>query len=215
MQIIDIKTEQFLLVIVEDTDKQKWYLVKRSNGESGWVFGKFVSILSDSNQKMAVISDADGYTNLRSVIGTNNFIVKRILSNEKFLVIPSNEKWWKVETQDNNSGYIFHNRVDILDTNFYVTCVTVTDTETQALKEVKKLENQGYAASHLWIPNYASLTGAKKYLVYIGPQTSQGQCEIATEKYRQVEPKAYGLMVAQKNKRVEIRGKDDIKITDL
>lgn len=203
------------LAIVEDTDKQKWYQVQRSNGELGWVFGKFVSVLSNPNQKMAVISDADGYTNLRSGKGTNSSIVKRILSNEKFLVIPSNEKWWKVETQDNNSGYIFHNRVDILDTTFYVTCVTVTDTETQALKEVKKLENQGYAASHLWIPNYASLSGAKKYLVYIGPQTSQSQCEIATEKYRQVDPKAYGLMVAQKNKRVEIRGRDDIKITDL
>lgn len=200
------------LAIVEDTDKQKWYQVQRSNGELGWVFGKFVSVLSNPKQKMAVISDADGYTNLRSEKGTKSSIVKRILSNEKFLVIPSNEKWWKVETQDNNSGYIFHNRVDILDTTFYVTCVTVTNTETQALKEVKKLENQGYAASHLWIPNYASLSGAKKYLVYIGPQTSQSQCEIATEKYRQVDPKAYGLMVAQKNKRVEIRGKGYIKV---
>lgn len=81
------------LAIVEDTDKQKWYQVKRSNGESGWVFGKFVSVLSDSNQKMAVISDADGYTNLRSGKGTSSSIVKRVLSNEKFLVIPSNEKW--------------------------------------------------------------------------------------------------------------------------
>ena len=162
--------------------------------------------------EIAVISDVDGFTNLREGKGTNYRIVKKIYSNEKFTVYPSSEKWWKGRTNDGTVGYIFHNRVDLLNREFYIINVTATKTETQALAEERKLKNKGYKAGHLWIPNYKSLSGAKLYSVYIGPFSTQKECENADEKYRKINKNAYGLLVSQKNKRVEIRGINKIKV---
>lgn len=167
-----------------------------------------------SNGELAVISDADGYTNLRKGKGTSYSIVKKIYSNEKFSVFPSNEKWWKVKTNNGTIGYIFHNRVDLLNKEFYIINVTATKTETKALSEVKKLKNKGYKAGHLWIPNYKSLSGANFYSVYIGQFNTQKECIREIEKYRKINGKAYGTLVSQENKRVEIRSASNIKTID-
>jgi hypothetical protein len=173
---------------------------------------------SNSTEKdiseLAVISDSDGYTNLRQGKGTNFAIVQKIYTNEKFKVYPSNEKWWKVKLNNGNQGYIFHNRVNLINKDFYVINVTATQTETKALKEVKKLINLGYDAGHLWIPNYNSLSKTKMYSVYIGPFSTQDECVKQTEKYRRTNPNAYGTLVSQQNKRVEIRGQNKIKIIE-
>lgn len=172
------------------------------------------NIITSSKGELAVISDSDGYTNLRSGKGTSYSIVKKIYSNEKFTVFPSNEKWWKVKADNGIIGYIFHNRVDLLNKEFYIINVTATKTETKALSEVKKLINKGYNASHLWIPNYKSLSGANFYSVYIGPFNTKNECIREVEKYRQINGVAYGTLVSQENKRVEIRSASNIKIID-
>jgi hypothetical protein len=171
--------------------------------------GKNISNYSKS--EIAVISDADGFTNLRSGKGTNYSIIQKIFSNKKFDVYPSSEKWWKVKTNNGSIGYIFHNRVDLLNKVFYIINVRVTKTERKALSEVNKLKDKGYPSGHLWIPNYKSLSGTKLYSVYIGPFQTQDECEIEVEKYKEIYSKAFGTLVSQENKRVEIRGIDRIK----
>lgn len=90
---------------------------------------------------------------------------------------------------------------------FYIINVAAANTEQQAKNKMKELKNQGYNAGYLWIPDYASLSGAQLYCVYIGPFKSQYECEVATEEYRKKDSKAYGLLVSNEStSRVQILG---------
>jgi hypothetical protein len=52
----------------------------------------------------------------------------------------------------------------------WVICVAAYDGKEQAEARAKKLrEIGGFPAGVLWIPDYASLSGAKKWLAYAGP----------------------------------------------
>lgn len=98
--------------------------------------------------------------------------------------------------------------------DFYILNVAAVKTRTEAQKQAENLRRQGYDADYLWIPDYASLSNAPYFSVYIGPYFSQQECEVATENYRMSEPSAYGLLVSQDNIRVQINGIGKVKITD-
>ncbi|NOQ72687.1 MAG: hypothetical protein GQ574_11825 [Crocinitomix sp.] len=98
------------------------------------------------------------------------------------------------------------------DEAFYIINVTAVKNESLAERRVEELKHKGYDSDFLWIPDYASLSGAKYYTVYIGPFKSQYDCEVATEEYRKTQPDAYGLLVSHDNIRVEIRGIGKVKI---
>lgn len=97
-----------------------------------------------------------------------------------------------------------NNRVN--DQNFYILNVAAVKTEEIAKAKVNELRGKGKDAGYLWIPDYASLSGAKLYSIYIGPFSTQRECEIATEEYRKIHPDAYGLLVSQDHKRIQING---------
>lgn len=91
--------------------------------------------------------------------------------------------------------------------DFYIVNVAAANTEQQAKSKMKELNKEGYNAGYLWIPDYASLSGAQLYCVYIGPFKSQYECEVATEEYRKKDSKAYGLLVSNEStSRVQILG---------
>ena len=96
---------------------------------------------------------------------------------------------------------------------FYIISVFAVKTETEAKEKVQVLLKQGYASSYLWIPDYASLNNAPLYSVYIGPFFTRQECEVATENYRKINPEAYGLLVSQEKKRVQITGIGKVTIT--
>jgi len=97
---------------------------------------------------------------------------------------------------------------------FYIINVAATKTEKEAKLRVRQLQNEGYQADYLWIPDYASLSGANYFSVYIGPFDSQYECEVATEDYRKMQPSAYGLLVSQQDKRVQINGIGKVTISN-
>jgi hypothetical protein len=97
---------------------------------------------------------------------------------------------------------------------FYAIMVGAPKTDREAKARIVMLKRNGFAADYLWIPDYASLSGAQFYAVYIGPYTTQQECEVATEEYRKKHPNAYGLLVSQDRKRVQINGIGKIKVTD-
>lgn len=101
---------------LKNIDNNKWYKVQRQDLKTGWVFGKFVNDLREDIGyiKTAVINDPDGYTNLRKGKGTNYPVVTKIYENEKFRVQPSDENWWHVKTHDGKEGYMYYNRIDII-----------------------------------------------------------------------------------------------------
>lgn len=96
---------------------------------------------------------------------------------------------------------------------FYIVNVAAVKTESQAIAKATKLKNTGNSSGYLWIPDYASLSGAQFYSVYIGPYSTQYDCEVATEEYRKIHPDAYGLLVSQDRKRVQINGIGKVIVT--
>ncbi|HEV8084243.1 MAG TPA: TIR domain-containing protein [Chitinophagaceae bacterium] len=97
---------------------------------------------------------------------------------------------------------------------FYAIMVAAPKTDREAKARIMMLKRNGFDADYLWIPDYASLSGAQFYAVYIGPYTTQQECEVATEEYRKKHPNAYGLLVSQDRRRVQINGIGKVKVTD-
>jgi len=95
--------------------------------------------------------------------------------------------------------------------DFYILNVEAVQSQREAERKVETLKNSGFSAGYLWIPNYPSLSGMKSYAVYIGPFSTQYDCEVATEEYRENNPDAYGLLVSKERRRVEIYGIDNVK----
>lgn len=108
----------------------------------------------------------------------------------------------KVESSSNKSD------------DFYIINVMAVPSEEKAQIEVDKLKSQGYRSDYLWIPDFQSLSKAKFFAVYIGPFREQYECEMFVEEYRKTQPNAYGLLVSQKNKRVQINGINKVTITE-
>ena len=97
---------------------------------------------------------------------------------------------------------------------FYILNVAAVATESEAKLKSQEYTRKGYQSSYLWIPDYASLSGAKFYSVYIGPFSTQYECELATDKYKKQFPGSYGLLVSQDNKRVQINGIGKVTVTE-
>ncbi len=96
---------------------------------------------------------------------------------------------------------------------FYIVNVAAVKTESQAIEKAAELKRTGNPSGYLWIPDYASLSGAQFYSVYIGPYSTQYDCEVATEDFRKNHPEAYGLLVSQDRKRVQINGIGKVTVT--
>lgn len=93
---------------------------------------------------------------------------------------------------------------------FYIINTKAVKTEVDAISETEILKSKGYDAAYLWIPNYESLSGAEYYSVYVGPFSTQSECQIALEEYHEIDNRAYGLLVSNESERVMIRGKDRV-----
>lgn len=100
-------------------------------------------------------------------------------------------------------------------TPVYIINISAVESEKLAQEGVAKLIKEGYKAGYLWIPDYASLNGAKYFCVFIGPFLTQNKCEVEVEEYRKVNSSVYGLLVSQENKRVEIRGIGKVTVKNI
>jgi len=119
-----------------------------------------------------------------------------------------------ITIKPNASNNKFPKQQTSISNDFYMINVSAFKTETEAKSESRKLTSQGIKSNYLWIPDYNSLTNAQLYSVYIGPFETQNECVNAVEKYRGQFSSCYGLLVSNKNRRVEIKGRNNIKIID-
>lgn len=97
---------------------------------------------------------------------------------------------------------------------FFIFNVKAVKNEKDAIQEKNALKELGHPADYLWIPDYNSLSGADYFSVYIGPYSSQLECENSIDQLKIDFPKGYGLLVSQENKRVQINGKGKVKVTE-
>lgn len=68
---------------------------------------------STPNERLAVISDPDGYTYIRSGAGLNYEPIGRVVENETFYTTPQQGEWWPVRTKDNVFGYMHSSRISL------------------------------------------------------------------------------------------------------
>lgn len=140
------------------------------------------------------------------------FEKRRLEQQEKELDLKEKALSQQVSTQ--SSTEIMQTQEQGKNDEFYIINIAAVKTENDAKAKAKELEANGNKAGYLWIPDYASLSGAKFYSVYIGPYSTQHDCEVATEEYRKIHPEAYGLFVSQDNKRIQINGIGKVTVTD-
>jgi hypothetical protein len=136
---------------------------------------------------------------------------KELELKEKELELREKEMSQKNDNSASQSEEIYEGEETI--EGYYIINVAAVKTEKDAISKAKELEKNGYESGYLWIPDYASLSGAKMYSVYVGPFDTQYECEVATEAYRKIHPEAYGLLVSQDNKRVQINGVGKVTVT--
>ncbi len=96
----------------------------------------------------------------------------------------------------------------------YIINITAYANEKDAIEKVKQLKSIGYKSGYLWIPDYPSLSGKKLFVTFLGPYYTQKSCEYAVEIFRKSQPDAYGVLISNEKKRIEIWGVDNIKIID-
>lgn len=64
---------------------------------------------------IAVIDDADGFTNVRAGMSVNTKIIDKLFEGEHFEVFPSaDSNWWIVYTQSNVKGYVYKSHIRII-----------------------------------------------------------------------------------------------------
>jgi hypothetical protein len=98
-----------------------------------------------------------------------------------------------------------------LKNDFFIIPVSALKTKENAISEKEKLISAGYKADYLWIPNYKPSLGVNEYYsVYIGPFSTQYQCEIAIDNYRLSNPKSYGLRVCKGKPKLRIGGVNEV-----
>ena len=103
------------IVMYSQKHNDRRTLVKNQNNNDRRYTSNNLS--NNSSGKPAIITDPDGYTNVRAGKGTETSVIYALQTNENFIVYPSNEEWWKVKLNNGSTGYIFHDRVHILNYN--------------------------------------------------------------------------------------------------
>ena len=95
---------------------------------------------------------------------------------------------------------------EVMSPPFYIINTAAVKTEQEAQKKVGALKEEGYIANYLWIPDYASLSGAEYFTVFIGPFETKQECAIFVDDYHSTDPKAYGTLVSHQAGRVTVGG---------
>ncbi len=73
--------------------------------------------------------------------------------------------------------------------------------ESQARRAAGRWRSRGFPSDVLWIPDYSSLSGAKLWLVYVGPFNERESGRPVLRKVKAVFKGAYGIKVDQSGKR--------------
>lgn len=88
--------------------------------------------------------------------------------------------------------------------------------EEKAIAWVEEQRTLGFKACYLWIPKFRSLSGTKKYAVGYGDFDNIEDCVIAIDSLKLAgQNSVYGLRVNEQGDRMEIRGKDKLKLNGL
>lgn len=60
-----------------------------------------------SHQRLGIIYDKDGWTNLRQLPSTSSKAITRLVNNTEISILNESGNWYQVQTQNNLTGFIY------------------------------------------------------------------------------------------------------------
>ncbi len=94
-------------VTITEKTNAEWYAVTLSNGETGYIFSKYLRVLNSTGSGEAR-GETTTYVNLRSGPGTNYYSKGTIATGTELKITDrSNPEWFAVELSDGRTGYMF------------------------------------------------------------------------------------------------------------
>jgi SH3-like domain-containing protein len=80
------------------------------------------SIAADnlSTQQIAIVKDPDGWVNVREAPSISSPINFKLANNHKVYIIDKLNNWYKIKTIDDQAGYIYYDRLNILYYEHYI-----------------------------------------------------------------------------------------------
>ena len=110
---------------------------------------------------------------------------------------------------DLNERFVTTNELEMtggLPDSSWVICVGAGDSKESAEEQATQILLNGFAASVIWIPEIASFSGTRMWLIFAGPVLTREDAQALLSQVRQNGyPDAYGLSVNSKGQRKELR----------
>ena len=187
-----------------------WYQIQHM-GKQGWVFGAQTNLMLSEQDKEEI--DCNNCHLVQA--GESLYSISEIYSlslKELNELNPQLENGWisegmqlfVVKPQDEYESGVIQN-------SFFIVSTAAVKDQDVAKEMVEDLILIGYEADYLWIPDYKSLSGKEYFAIFIGPFLTPEECANFVESYREKVPTAYGQLVSNDERRIEIRGIGKIK----
>lgn len=64
-----------------------------------------------SPQRVGIIQDADGWTNLRQLPDTNSKVLTRLANQTEIGILNQSGNWYQIQTKNNMTGFVFRDNI--------------------------------------------------------------------------------------------------------
>ena len=71
------------------------------------IFHKEESNSTEANQRIGLIYDKDGWTNLRQLPTTSSRVITKLANDVEIVIVNESGNWYQVQTRNNLTGFIY------------------------------------------------------------------------------------------------------------
>ena len=108
-------------ITVTDTSNSQWYVVRLSDGSTGYIYAQYIKITSATAAPAPTEAPADGTVrakttadvNLRKGAGTNYGVIRVVGNNTAVTVTEATNTWYKVKLSNGTEGYLYAQYVTV------------------------------------------------------------------------------------------------------
>jgi SH3-like domain-containing protein len=217
---------RYLIVVAELTARER--LIRALDNFRTWGLSKFPHSFRERGvfytwvrySGIAILIAILVKLSLAFTFNSYGYSLEKKIFSDKVNEIHAKNTQAKMEGADNDGNDAYNtnqtvNNSQLPATPFYIINISAVSSEEEASQAASNLRSQGKSAGYLWIPDFKSLSGAQMFSVFIGPYYSQNDCEVATESIKLEMPNAYGLLVSQEERRVQINGLGKVIINGI
>ncbi|CAH2214272.1 C40 family peptidase [Tepidibacter aestuarii] len=172
--ITKVNSGQRYLILEE---QEGWYKIKLNSSQEGWVSSQY------STKKQAVGVVNGNNVNVRSSNTTASDSIAILNTGNEVTILDKNEDWYKVQINEEQTGYIYHSLIDIKRDN-----MNVTRGSSDKLTKLYEVAQSKLGSKYVWAssgPNTFDCSGFTMYVYKNGagidlPHSSKAQSSVGT-----------------------------------